>query len=186
MTAVPPIAVPDADGRTIIEEVLTRSFAQSDAFHHEARAFRNRLVIMTGISMLTATTIVVLQWRLPEAAIIHRPGDAHGIARWAMLLVVMAFGCVGAMITSIPAIATIPRVQSPFNFPLQQAFLKIMIGSLTALVGVIVTSTAGITKGIASFQALVSIAVVFGAAQQAITQLLDSRAKEIIKTGETG
>jgi hypothetical protein len=48
-------------------------------------------------------------------------------------------------------------------------------------VGVIVTGSAGVTTGYASMQALAGVALVFGAAQQAVTQFLDRRADQILQ-----
>ena len=174
-------AAPPASTRTVLQSVLRRSFAKSDEFHHDARAFRNRLVVTTLLSLVTALSIIVLQWRMPNADIIQRPTGAEDVTRWALLILVMAFGAVGGLITSIPALAALPRVKSPFNFPLQQAFLKIGLGSLTAIVGVIVTGSAGVTTGYASMQALAGVALVFGAAQQGVTQFLDKRADKILQ-----
>jgi len=95
-------------------------------------------------------------------------------------MLVMGFGSLGALDTAIPAMSAIPTVKTPYNFPLAQWLLKIVLGSLTAIVGVVVIGSAGITVGIASMQALIGIAVVFGAGQQAITQFLDKRAGELI------
>ncbi|HUZ39936.1 MAG TPA: hypothetical protein VMU68_00890, partial [Acidimicrobiales bacterium] len=74
----------------------------------------------------------------------------------------------------------IPTVRSPYNFPLPQALLKIALGSLTAMVGVVVIGSSGVTKGVASLEALIAIAVVFGSGQQAITQFLDKRAGQLV------
>src|SRR5262249_23933663 len=147
-----------------------------------SRAFRNRLVVTTLLALSTTFAILVLQWRLPTAEIIQRPVGAEDVTRWALLILVMAFGAVGGLITSIPALAAMPRVKGPFNFPLQQAFLKVAVGSVTAVVGVIVTGSAGVTTGFASMQALAGVALVFGAAQQAVTRFLDKRADQIIES----
>lgn len=175
------LVAPKTSSRTMVQAVLRRSFAQTDGFHHDARAFRNRLVITTVLSLVTALSIIVLQWRLPQADIIQQPTGAEDVSRWALLILVMAFGAVGGLITGIPALAALPSVNSPFNFPMQQAFLKLALGSLTAVVGVIVTGSAGVTTGYASMQALAGVALVFGAAQQAVTQFLDKRADQILQ-----
>ncbi|MCU1452843.1 MAG: hypothetical protein JWN46_989 [Acidimicrobiales bacterium] len=176
-----PPGLPLADERTVIEAVLRAAVTQSDAFHHEARAFRNRLVIMTLIALGSSACMVVLQWRLDGAEIVRPPGTgAEHLARWATLLLVMVFGAIGALISAIPSASKIPRVRSPFNFPLQQALLKIVLGSLTAIVGVVVTGSSGVTNGYGSLQSLIGVAVVFGASQQAVTQFLDKRATAII------
>jgi len=174
------LQAPYSDEKTIIQSVLRRSFEVSDTFHYEARAFRNRLTIMTVIAIVAGMSLVLVQWRLPGARIIDQPDGAENLSRWALLLVVMVFGSIGALVSSIPAVAAIPRVSSPFNFPLQQAFLKIALGSLTAVVGVVATGSAGLSKGYASLEALVGVAVVFGAAQQVVTQFLDKRAGQIV------
>jgi hypothetical protein len=76
--------------------------------------------------------------------------------------------------------AAIPNVTSPFNFPLQQAFVKTTFGALTAIVGVVAIGNAGVTNGFDSLQSLIGVAVIFGAGQQAVTQFLDKRAGKII------
>ena len=183
----PPEAIqtpaPPAQLRTIALSLTQRSFEQSDLFHRDARAFRNRLVVTSLMGLAAGGLLVVVQWRLPTVRIIHRPSDATGLSPWALLLLVMGFGSLGALISTIPAMAAIPRAQSPFNFPLQQAYLKVIVGSLTGVIGVVLTDGTTITKGSNTVAALLTVATVFGAAQQAITQYLDRRAGEIIKSG---
>src|SRR2546430_2667390 len=140
---------------------MKSSFETTNAFHHAARAFRNRLVVMAVIAVLASLLIVVIQWSLPDAAILQQP-DGSTLSRLSLLLLVMLFGTTGAVLSAIPAVAAIPRVSSPFNFPLQQALLKIALGSLTAVVGVVALGSAGVTKGFSSLQALLGVAAVFG------------------------
>lgn len=173
---------PPAPLATMISSVVRNAHAASDSFHRDARAFRNRLIIISLIAIVTSALLVVLQGQLPDATIIQRPAGTDKEAAWAIMLLVMVFGCVGALVTAIPALASIPRVKSPFNFPLQQALMKVFVGSLTALVGVIVVGSAGVTKGYASLSALLGVAVVFGASQQAVTRYLDRRATQIIES----
>jgi len=101
-------------------------------------------------------------------------------------MLVMVFGSVGALVTAIPAMAAVPTVTSPFNFPLPQGLLKIVVGALAALVGVIVIGPSGVTQGFASLQSLIGTAVVFGAGQQLVTQFLDKRAGQIISQSGAG
>lgn len=171
--------VPPVDGHILVQAALQRSFQTSDVFHQEARAFRNRLVVMTVIALVSGICLVVIQWRLPSAVTVQQPTGTN-LSAWALLLLIMVFGAIGALVSTIPAIAAIPRVSSPFNFPLQQAFLKIALGSLTAVVGVVAIGTAGVSKGYASLGALIGVAVIFGAGQQAVTQFLDKRAGQIV------
>ena len=111
------MVAPPGSERTIVQSVMRRAFASSDSFHHDSRAFRNRLVVTTLLALSTTFAILVLQWRLPTAEIIQQPAGAEDVTRWALLILVMAFGAVGGLITSIPALAAMPRVKGPFNFP---------------------------------------------------------------------
>jgi hypothetical protein len=176
-TAITPLPAP---GRVIMIEVMRRSFDQSDTFHEDARSFRNRLFITATLIDLVAVSLIILQWRLPSAAIFQLPPDHAGLPRWALTMLIMVFGSVGALVTAIPAMAAIPTVRSPYNFPLPQGLLKIFLGSLTAMVGVVVIGSTGVTTGFASLQALIGVAVVFGAGQQAVTQFLDKRAGQLV------
>lgn len=177
---VPQPPVPPADIRVLMHSVAERSFFVSDNFHRSARGFRNRLVITVLLILIVAVGLVILQWRLPDAAIFATPPDAANLSRWVLMILVMFFGLLGSLVTTIPSMAAIPTVSSPFNFPMQQAFVKITFGSLTGLVGVIAIGTGGVTKGFTSLQAFVAIAIIFGASQQAVTQFLDKRAGKII------
>lgn len=174
------VPVPPAPSRVIMIDVMRRSFNQSDTFHEDARSFRNRLVVTTSLVIAVAISLIILQWRLPGAAIFQLPPDHSGLPRWALAMLIMVFGSVGALVTAIPAMAAIPTVRSPYNFPLPQGLLKVFLGSLTAMVGVVVVGSTGVTTGFASLQALIGIAIVFGAGQQAITQFLDKRAGQLV------
>lgn len=177
--------VPTIDDRIAVAAAHRAGFETSNRFHQDARAFRNRLVVMTLIALFAALALGLLQALIPSAAILTRPDDANGIVRWQLLAMVMVFGAIGALLTTIPAMSSIPRVKSPFNFPLQQAYLKIIVGALTAVVGVVVTGGSAISTGFRSIGALISAAVVFGAAQQVVTQFLDKRAGQIIDQTST-
>lgn len=180
-TPLPP--APPTAVRWMILSVAERSIEVSNNFHRSARAFRNRLVITVLVILIVAVGLILVQWRLPSAAIFATPKDTHGLARWVLVGVVMFFGLLGAVVTTIPSMAAIPTVYSPFNFPLPQAFVKIFFGALTAVVGVIAIGQVGVTEGFSSLQALVAIAIIFGAGQQAVTQFLDKRAGKIIDSG---
>jgi hypothetical protein len=181
MTMPPkPPPAPAADLPTAMQSVLDKANYQSDSFHFSARAFRNRLVITSGVIIVVATSLVIIQSQLPTLPIFALPKDCAHDSRWAIMLLVMAFGSVGALVTAIPSMASIPRVNSPYNFPFQQSFVKIFLGALTAIVGVIAIGNAGVSNGFTSLQALLGVAIIFGSGQQAVTHYLDTRAQKII------
>jgi hypothetical protein len=180
MTALPN-PLPLLTFRDVLEEVTRRYFYSIYSFHRTARAFRNRLVIMTGVAVGAAVALVIVQWRIGDGtSIITKPSGTQTLDDWALLVLVMLVGAVGALLTTIPAIIAIPTNPSPFNFPLAQVFLKIVLGMLTAVVGVLAIENSGLVKRYTSLSVLLGVAVVFGASQQAVTQFLDKRAGQIL------
>lgn len=171
---------PPTDRVTTMQSVIRKSWNQSDAFHASVRAFRNRLVVTSCIVVLVSAVLVIVQWRLPSAPIFQLTKDSKHLHRWTAMLLIMLFGSVGALVTAIPSMAALPRVSSPYNFPLQQALLKIAVGSLSALVGVIAIGNPGVSDGFSSLSTLLGVATVFGAGQQAVTRFLDKRAGQIV------
>ena len=132
------------------------------------------------ISAAGVATLVVLQLVFDDADIVAQPESTTGISRLGLMFLVMAFGTIGGLLSAVPALAAVPTAPGPYNFPLQQAILKIVLGALTGLVGVIVTGTTGATGGFTSLGAMLGIATVFGAAQQSLTGFLDKRAGQIV------
>jgi uncharacterized membrane protein len=107
------------------------------------------------------------------------------VSAWALLLVVMVFGCLGAFLTAIPALTQVPRTRSPFNVPLQQTLLKLVLGALTGVVGVMIVGSGIVSAGLESVASMLVLAVVFGAGQQAVTRFVDQYAKTVLTTKAT-
>lgn len=166
----------------LIRDALEAVFSATNNYHRAARALRNRLVVMTALAMGFAVVLVLLQWRLPRLHILLAPGDKSDLPAWQLLLLVMLFGAIGALLTTIRPVSTLPPAMSPFNFPLQQAILKIAVGTLTAPLGVLGLAAA---SGVGSTTALLFAAAGFGAAQQSVTRLLDDRATALVASGPT-
>jgi hypothetical protein len=166
--------------RSSIVDVLRASHAQADRNNQQARYLRNRLIIASAVSVLFAVLIVLAQWWMRDipflAAPIHWPGSA-----WSYILVVMLFGAIGALITAIQAISNIPLDSGPFNLPLQQALLKLVLGPLVALIGLLILDTDVLQIGMPkSWAGVLVLAIVFGAGQQAVTRYVDQRASEVL------
>lgn len=166
--------------RSAIVEVMRATQRCSDKKNQEARYFRNRLVIASLMSFLFTVAIFCVQLKLGNPHLLPAIADWHHRA-WAFLLVVMIFGSVGALFTTIPAMAKIPLNFSPFNFPYQQALLKILFGPLVAVIGIAILSTGDLpVKAPTTFPALALFAVFFGAGQHIVTRYVDERAKAIL------
>jgi hypothetical protein len=161
--------------RLSIVDVLRASHAQADRHHQEARYLRNRLILASVFSLLFAVLIVLAQWWLHDIPILPSPND------WRGLMVVMLFGAIGALFTAIPAISKIPSDYGPFNLPLQQALLKLILGPLVAVIGFLILGAEVLQFGTPkTWTGTLLLAVVFGAGQQAVTRYVDQRASEIL------
>lgn len=159
---------------------LRAAHAQADRVNQAARNLRNRLILASGMSVLSAVLLVVGQWRFDDVRFLEPPANWTG-SGWAFIVIVMLFGAVGALFTAIPAMSKVPSDFSPFNLPLQQAVLKILFGPLVAVAGLAILSTDALQTGPPkSWPALLLVAIAFGAGQQAVTKYVDKRADEIL------
>lgn len=168
------------DEAVLVIDALEAVFVRESNYHRAARALRNRLIIMSLIALASAVALVAIQWWIGGAVFVTKPTGLTGVDNWQLLLLVMVFGAIGALLTSIKPISTMPPSNSPFNFPLQQALLKIMVGTLTATVGIVALATVTNAKGFDSLPAMLGTAAAFGAGQQAVTRMLDDRANALI------
>lgn len=155
---------------------------RSDQNNQQARYLRNRLIIASLTAVLIGGLIAVTQWLGYAPAYLVLP-DGWEHTGLTYTFVVMVFGCVGALLSAIPAVSRIPLDYSPFNLPLQQAIVKLVLGPLFAVIGLLIVG--GKVTPIDLPPKLTSqlvLAIVFGAGQQAITQFVDERAKKVLST----
>lgn len=91
-------------------------------------------------------------------------------------------GALGGLAAALAGIRRLRGFRNPYNLPLVQALLKIPSGALTGLLGVVLMQSGIVFLEPQSGGALVAYAVVFGAAQDVVTRLIDRQAGEIAKT----
>lgn len=153
-----------------------------DERYAQSRGFRNRLIRLTLIS-LTALGLLVVAFA--TNAIPLPVNGAPSLVETAAL--VSLFGAVGALITAVPPLAKAAGTWNPFSLPFYQLLLKLVLGPVFAIVGVMLLQS----KLIPNVQFpkrlpdLLVWAVIFGAAQQAVTRAIDSRVAGLI-SGEPG
>jgi hypothetical protein len=170
--------------RTIQLAALRAAHAASDRKNQEARYLRNRLLVATIFSSVCILVLLLVQWRVPRNTFITPPAEWTG-SSWVLLGLVVLFGAVGSLVTAIPAVAAIPSDFTPFNLPLQQALLKVVVGPLTAVIGLLIVSSGLVVVEYAdTFLGLLVLAVILGAGQQAVTRFVDSRASEILEPAD--
>ncbi len=182
-----PAAAPEA----MVAETahLTRAvYDKKDEAYAQSRTFRNRLIRLTGISVIGVALLIVAEARwtidLNSAGTSGIPGG------WETPLMIALFGAIGAFVSSIPALSRVRGTRNPFNLPLYQLLLKLTTGPLFAFVGIIMLQSGVITQltPATTLLELLVWATVFGSTQQAVTRLVDQRVRGIVSdaSGSSG
>ncbi len=189
--ALPDAANPKGDCGALRDaalEVHRLRYDASDRSHQSARRFRNQLLTVT-LTLLTLALLLVLgQWLAGFKLFVVPVGSGQLGETWSLLLV-MFFGAVGALFSALPSLATQPKSASPFDIAHQQALLKVTTGVWSAVIGVLAVTTGMVTSTegsgsptvLASVGALVMMAAIFGAGQEAVTRFADRNAREILE-----
>jgi hypothetical protein len=151
-----------------------------DERYAQSRGFRNRLIRLTLISLAALALLMVAF----ATNLIPLPsGAVPSFVEIAAL--VSLFGAVGALVTAVPPLANAAGTWNPFSLPLYQLLLKLVLGPVFAIVGVMLLQS----KVVPNVQFprrlpdLLVWSVVFGAAQQAVTRVIDRRAEALVSTG---
>lgn len=164
-----------------IAHSLRRYYDDSDRLYDEERSFRNRLIRLTGIGLVAAVLLFVAGtagWlRVTSGS--KAPVVVHG---WREFALVSLFGMLGAYVTSLPALSRAPSRRTPFQLPMHQLMLKLVVGPVFALLGVLAIQGGFVsqTKPLDEFGlSLLLWAAVLGGGQQAVTGVFDRKAASI-------
>jgi hypothetical protein len=170
--------------------------ATSDAQHVRVRSFRNLLFGTTVV--LTAFVIIVgvIGSLAPGAfavcgtvttkgvTAVCPTGSAHPSGGDVFLVELL--GLLAAAITGAIAIRKLSGTSTPYAVPLASLIVKLPIGALTALGGLLLIR-AGFGPAITSLDQaqIIAYALVFGAAQQLFMQFVDKQAKSVLDATTT-
>ncbi|WP_426594997.1 hypothetical protein ACPPVS_05350 [Cellulomonas sp. McL0617] len=165
-----------------MRDLLGQSHEASDAFYEAARRLRNGMLGITAWTVAAIVALVVLQSMVSTIALVPAPDGFTG-APWVLLSFVMLAGALGAFVTAVPTTIRARSGGLPYRLPIQQRLLKLAIGPLLAVVGVMLVAGGLVatmkTGGLAQ---LLALAVVFGSAQQAITTFADKSAGALLES----
>jgi hypothetical protein len=180
----------DETHHALLGDTLESAFATSDAQHVQVRSFRN---ILLGTTVLLGSFVVLVGiigslapgWFALCGAPTGCPtGGAHPSGGDVFLIELL--GLLGASITGATSIRKLSGTSTPYGVPLVSLALKLPMGALTALGGLLFLR-AGFGPTITSLdQAQVcAYALVFGASQQLFMQFVDKQAKTVLDAATT-
>src|SRR5205807_7206589 len=106
-----------------------------DDRYAQSRGYRNRLIRLTVMALagivlcLVAGTMSTFDFGLTDHA---------NVGGWRMVMLILLFGSIGALVTAIPPLAKANGARNPFSLPLFQLLLKLTMGPLLAIVGLLI------------------------------------------------
>jgi hypothetical protein len=108
--------------------------------------------------------------------VVHDTAQAQDVG------LVMLLGLAAAAVTGAAALRRIRGTSTPFSVPVALIFLKLPTGALTAVLGLLLLG-GGFVPGFSALDSsgqIVAWAIVFGAAQQLVTGLVDKKAQTVL------
>jgi hypothetical protein len=91
-------------------------------------------------------------------------------------------GVIAALVASVVALRNMRGTSTPYSLPVALAMLKIPLGALTAVLGLLLMS-GGFVPGLSALDSSAQVlawALIFGFSQQLLTRLVDQRAHSLL------
>lgn len=184
-----------ATEQTLAADTLASAYATSDAQHVRVRSFRNVLLgstvlltalalVIGGVASIAPGAFAVCDTVGQTATATCPTGKRHPTG--GDVFVIEVLGMFAAAITGAVAIRRLRGTSTPYAVPLASLALKLPIGALSALGGLMLLR-AGFGPAVDSLnQAEVSgYALVFGASQQLFMQFVDKQAQTVLNATTT-
>lgn len=195
---------PKAGDRWLISDTIRGAYERSDERYIALRAWRNRIYLtaMGVVVALAGLCLALTHWPTIVPLCFEQASSAESAAGTAPttvplcptglqaagatptsrdVLVVVAAGLLGALLVAIAAIRNGSPTAATYRLTPALTALRLPLGGITAIVGLLLAQ--GATKiGIAPITSqpeLLIAAVVFGIAQEPITNLLEARARAV-------
>lgn len=186
--------------RVELKQAVRLGYEASDRRYAQVRSFRNLLWKLVGAVLVFALGLAVVIALVPTIApLCFQPGSAAGTPaptvcptgvgadrapRASDVVVVALMGLVGGAIAATFAIRKLRGTDIPYDVPLALAVLKVPLSGLTAVVGIL-CMTGGFVPGLSDLDSqgqVLAYAVLFGYAQQLLTQVVDNRAQSVLSS----
>lgn len=175
----------DNDGRDVLVNTMRSAHAAKAEQHRQLRSFRNTLFATAAVLAIFAVLLGLVGLFSPASVNLcfsatvcpTGPGGPHD----SDIFVVELLGVFGATIVGALAIRRMHGTATPYAVLLASLLVKVPTGALTAVGGILLLK-AGFVAGVGpmSAPAMEAYAVLFGASQQAVTQLLDRQTQTVL------
>ena len=191
LDALQPGVPPSAADRAVVTDALRAAFDESDEAHAAARALRNKLFVAGGVLVVLNTLLGILGFAEPGfvpmcVAKVDGTGavcaSGGGRAGPADIWLTQVMGAAGAIIGTVVLLVRRRPSLSPYILIGYQALIKVLLGALLAVFGVLLLG-AGVGEGLIGLRgqaAVLVAAIVFGYTQQVGTRLLDNYADRLL------
>jgi hypothetical protein len=205
----PPLAELDLEHRSAIVDAVRAASAGARREHARLRSFQTVVMLTTAGLTVLAVLLAVLSAARPQwmplcfapqgtgavvcptgsAAV---PDDASGAELGALMAqtasaadapVIMLLGLTGAAVTGAAALRRIRGTSTPYAVPMALMALKLPTGALTAFLGLLFIN-GDFVPGLSALDTsgqILAWGLLFGAAQQFVTGLVDKKAQSVLE-----
>lgn len=185
----PDAGIRDGD-RVSVAEAMRAAFTAADDALTGVRNLRNRMLVfgalLGALNVLLAVLAAGRPGWLPLCSGSACPSGAGTAASGGDVVTVQLFGAFGALLAVVMLLVHTKPGLLTYQLPGYLSFIKLMLGSAMAVVGVLVLVAAEFEAVIGSQAALLVAALVFGYSQQIATRFLDSYAERLVGKAKTG
>ncbi|MDQ4006484.1 MAG: hypothetical protein M3211_00130 [Actinomycetota bacterium] len=182
--------------RAAIGEALRVAFSEQDEQYARVRSFRNLLLWCFFGLIALSVALAVIGWIDPNhlplcfydedndnADLVSCPLGKDRGATSADAALVEFLGSVGGGVAAVVAIRRLQGTTTPFGVPLMLALIKLPLGAITALAGLLLIH-GRFVPGLSILDTrgqILAYAIVLGYAQQAFTRFVDRRGREVLE-----
>jgi len=149
------------------------------------RSFRNVLIV-TSLVMAVALIVLTVVTAAKATSLSlcfhqHCPTGYHKQASGGDVILVELLGAAAALLVGATSLSRIRGTATPYAVPVVTMLFKVPTGALTALLGLLLIR-GGLVPGVSldSTAQVVAWALLFGAAQQTFTGLIDRQAQTVL------
>lgn len=174
-----------AAGRSQVTHLARAASNVSDASYAQSRGFRNRLIKISIVGTLAAL-VFLLTAGFMNLDFNGTGGISSQMKGWEPAILILLFGCIGALVSEIPSAARAGGMRNPFSLPFWRMIMKLCVGPLFAITGIFIMQ-GGVVTGLQAQTTLLGLSVwaaLFGASQKSVTRFVDQRVDSILSGDE--